>query len=85
VLTTHPRSYAREQDIIDPLHYLPLLEQRPGAFEHAQPMRQLRASWEPVYDELLAHLQDRLSSSRAIREFVRILSLHRCYPPASKP
>ena len=44
-------------------------------------MRQLRANWEPVYDDLLAHLQDRLSSSRAIREFVRILSLHRCYPP----
>ena len=81
VLATHPRSYAREQDVIDPLHYLPLLEQRPGAFEHAQPMRQLRASWEPVYDELLTHLQQRLSGSRAIREFVRILSLHRCYPP----
>jgi len=81
VLATHPRSYAREQDVIDPLHYLPLLEQPPGAFEHAQPMRQLRANWEPVYDDLLAHLQGRLSSSRAIREFVRILSLPRCYPP----
>ncbi len=81
VLATHQRSYAREQDIIDPLHYLPLLEQRPGAFEHARPMRQLRQSWDPIYDDLLAHLQQRLTSARAIREFVRILSLHRCYPP----
>jgi transposase len=81
VLATHGRSYAREQDILDPLHYLPLLEQRPGAFEHARPMRQLRQSWDPIYDDLLDHLQHRLSGSRAIREFVRILSLHRCYPP----
>ena len=57
-----------------------LLEQRPGAFEHAQPMRQLRQRWDPVYDDLLAHLHQRLTGPRAIREFVRILSLHRCYP-----
>jgi transposase len=81
VLATHARSYAREQDILDPLHYLPLLEQRPGAFEHARPMRQLRQSWDPIYDDLLDHLQHRLTGARAIREFVRILSLHRCYPP----
>jgi transposase len=81
VLATHARSYAREQEIIDPLHYLPLLEQRPGAFEHARPMRQLRQNWDPIYDQLLDHLQQRLAGSRAIREFVRILSLHRSYPP----
>jgi transposase len=37
VLARHPRSYEREQDIFDPVHYLPLLAQRPGAFEHAKP------------------------------------------------
>ena len=81
VLARHVRSYGREEDILDPLHYLPLLEQRPGAFEHARPMRQLRQTWDPVYDRLLAHLQERLTGTRAIREFVRILSLHRTYPP----
>jgi transposase len=81
VLATHARNYGREQDITNPLHYLPLLEQRPGAFEHARPMRQLRQNWDPIYDDLLAHLQQRLTSVRAIREFVRILSLHRSYPP----
>lgn len=83
ILTTHARCYEREQDISDPLHYLPLLEQRPGAFEHARPMRQLRQDWDPVYDKLLPHLQQRLSGTRAIREFVRILSLHRQYPAAA--
>nr|MBN1229867.1 IS21 family transposase [Anaerolineae bacterium] len=81
ILARHDRSYGRGQDISDPLHYLPLLEQRPGAFEHARPMRQLRQHWDPVYEQLLTHLQQRLTSTRAIREFVRILSLHRTYPP----
>lgn len=80
VLARHERCYERHQDIIDPLHYLPLLEQRPGAFEHARPMRQLRQTWDRVYDDLLVHLQQRLPGTRAIREFVRILSLHRRYP-----
>ena len=35
----HSRCLGREQDILDPLHYLGLLEQRPGAFEYAIPMR----------------------------------------------
>lgn len=81
ILATHPRSYGHEQDVLNPLHYLPLLEQRPGAFEHAQPMRQLRQQWDAVYDTLLLHLQQRLPGTRAIREFVRILSLQRVYPP----
>ncbi len=31
LLARHLRSYQREQDLFEPLHYLPLLEQRPGA------------------------------------------------------
>jgi len=41
VIARHERSYARQQDILDPLHYLPLLAQRPGAFDHAQPLQGL--------------------------------------------
>jgi hypothetical protein len=42
VIASHPRCYERKQDILDPLHYLPLLEQRPGAFDHAKPIRRWR-------------------------------------------
>ena len=44
VLARHERSYEREQDILDPLHYLSLLEERPGAFEHAKPIRATAAA-----------------------------------------
>ncbi|HVP21173.1 MAG TPA: IS21 family transposase [Anaerolineaceae bacterium] len=37
VIADHPRCWGREQDVIDPLHYLPLLEQRPDRYEHCRP------------------------------------------------
>lgn len=80
VIATHVRSYAREQDIFDPLHYLPLLAQRPGAFEHAKPLRQWRATWPAAYEQLLSKMQQQWPEGRGIREFVQILQLHRDHP-----
>jgi transposase len=76
VLAAHQRCYGRQEDILNPLHYLPLLARRPGAFEHAQPLRQWRQSWPPLYDELLLELKRQRSELKAIREFVQILQLH---------
>ena len=39
VLAVHERCYGREQDILDVFHYLPLLKKRPGAFDHAKPLK----------------------------------------------
>jgi transposase len=81
VIACHTRSYERKQDVFDPLHYLPLLEQRPGAFEHAKPIRQWRKGWPPVYEELLARLQERDSADdQGLRVFIQVLQLHREYP-----
>ncbi len=80
VLARHPRCYDREQDIWDPLHYLPLLEQRPGALAHARPLQQWRTTWPPVYERLLTHLQQRWPEGQGTREFVRILRLHQEFP-----
>jgi hypothetical protein len=33
VIASHPRSYERGAVIYEPLHYLPLLEQKPGALD----------------------------------------------------
>jgi transposase len=79
LLAVHARCYGREQDVFDPLHYLPLLAQRPGAFEYAKPMRQWRAQWPPVYEELLAYLQRQWPEGRGVREFIAILQLHQQY------
>jgi transposase len=80
VIASHPRCYAKKQDVLDPLHYLPLLEQRPGAFDHAKPIRRWRKSWPPVYERLLTELRERWPEGRGVREFVRILKLHSDHP-----
>jgi hypothetical protein len=77
ILAIHRRCYEKGEEIIDPLHYLPLLKQRPGAFDHAKPLRRWRAEWPPVYEELLAQLQQKWPEGRGIREFIAILYLHR--------
>ena len=58
------------------------LAQRPGAFEHAQPLRQWRQSWPPAYETLLSSLrQQQASESQAIRTFIEILQLHQTHAP----
>ena len=79
VLATHSRCYGREQDILNPLHYLRVLETRPGAWEQAKPIQEWRRHWPEIYDRYLAALRERLSSNQATKEFVRILRLHEDY------
>jgi len=80
VIASHTRCYERKQDVLDPLHYLPLLEQRPGAFDHAQPIRRWRETWPPVYETLLNQLRQQWPEGQGVREFVRILKLHHQHP-----
>jgi transposase len=81
IIATHPRCFGREQDVIEPMHYLELLAQRPGAFEHAIPMRRWRKEWPAVYEILLDELRVRWPDGRGVREFLSILKLHRDHPP----
>jgi hypothetical protein len=49
LLASHPRCYEREQDVFDPHHYLPLLLNKPGAFDFAKPIKQWKADWPETY------------------------------------
>ena len=50
VIARHPRSYEREDTIFEPIHYLPLIEQKIGALDQAAPL----AGWElpPAFQTL---------------------------------
>lgn len=80
VIASHERCFGREQDVLEPMHYLDMLIQRPGAFEHAIPMRRWRAQWPAAYETLLSELRMRWPEGRGVREFLSILKLHRDYP-----
>ncbi len=80
LLARHPRCYGREQDVFDPLHYLPLLERSPGALDFAKPIRRWREVWPPSYDVLLRKLRETWPEGRGVRDFIRILELHQEFP-----
>jgi hypothetical protein len=79
-VAVHPRCYGHQQDILEPLHYLPLLAQRPGALNHAKPIRQWRSSWPEVYEQLLSELQRRQPDGAGVRQFIQVLQLHQHHP-----
>ena len=57
---------------LDPLHYLALLERKPGAFDIARPL----ADWHPP--DCFALLRRRLESSlgwQGTREYIKVLRL----------
>lgn len=79
-VAVHARCYGHQQDILDPLHYLPLLAQRPGALNYAKPIRQWRSSWPVVYERLLAEMQRRHPDGVGVRQFIKVLQLHQHHP-----
>jgi transposase len=80
LIARHPRSYAREQDILDPRHYLGLLAQRPGALEHCKAIQQWEQEgrWPPIFGTYLAALRQAHpgGAPAATREYVKILALY---------
>lgn len=82
LLVTHARLYGRDGEQLDPLHYLSLLERKPGGFDLARPIQRWAKQWPPIYHEYLAALR-RARPESATREFVRILQLHARHEPAA--
>ena len=72
VIATHPRSYERDDFVYDPIHYLPLLEQKIGALDQAAPLK----GWELPDDfGSLRRLLESRMGRRGKREYVQVLRL----------
>ena len=72
VIARHRRSYQRDDYVFNPIHYLPLLEQKTGALDQAAPL----AGWElPEEFEILRRLMQSRMGRRGKREFVQVLRL----------
>lgn len=72
IIARHPRHWGKEHTTFDPLHYLALLERKPGAIDFAQPLEH----WE--LPGCFALLRRRLESDlgdRGTREFIKVLRL----------
>jgi hypothetical protein len=72
VIARHERSYAREDFIFDPLHYLALLEQKIGALDQAAPLQ----DWNlPEAFATLRRLLEARMGKPGKREYVQVLRL----------
>jgi len=70
LVARHERCWKREQDLFDPVHYLALLEKKPGGFDHAKPLEQ----WQ--LPDCFAELRRLLEADGlGTREFIRVLRL----------
>jgi hypothetical protein len=81
VVAEHPRSWGKEGTFFDPLHYLPLLERKPGSLDYARPLAGLDLP--PCFDILRRRLQgEEKKTGDGVREFIRVLRLLEDYPMA---
>ena len=72
IIARHPRSYGRDDFVYDPIHYLPLLEQKAGALDQAAPLQ----DWDlPEEFGTLRRLLESRMGRRGKREFVQALRL----------
>ena len=72
IIARHPRSYERDDFVYNPIHYLPLLEQKIGALDQAAPLQ----GWD-LPDEFgtLRRLLESRMGRRGKREYVQVLRL----------
>jgi transposase len=72
VVAAHRRCWGREQVTYDPVHYLALLERKPGAFDFAAPL----AGWElPVCFGVLRRRLEAEFGGPGTRRFISVLRL----------
>jgi transposase len=82
IIATHPRCWEREQDVLDPLHYLSLLARRPRAFAQSKAIRAWRQQWPEAFERYWAMLGEKLPDQERTQTFVRILQLCETHPEA---
>ncbi len=77
MIARHRRSYEPEDLVFDPLHYLPLIEQKIGALDQAAPLR----GWDlPEAFATLRRLMEARMGKAGKREYVQVLRLMESFP-----
>jgi len=76
----HPRSYARYQYVLDPFHYIPLLEKKPGGIHHGRPFK--GEPWGADFARMRRELEYRYGGE-GTRKYIEILLLFTRYPVES--
>jgi hypothetical protein len=76
-IAVHPRCWDKERTLFEPVHYLPLLERKAGAFDQARPLK----DWHlPDCFEVLRRRLEAEDDRHGTREYIRVLRLLEKHP-----
>jgi hypothetical protein len=73
VIATHPRCYGRREKVLEPRHFLVILERKPAALDHAPVYR----DWQlpAAFADLRHAFETRLGPATGARHYIRVLQL----------
>jgi hypothetical protein len=76
-IAVHKRSYARAQSILEFMHYLPVLERKPGALQHGLPLK--GQPWGSIFSQLRDQLRSRygIEGDRYFIDVLLLLQTHK--------
>ena len=75
-IARHGRCWEREKQVFDPIHYLSLLDRKPGSLDHARPF----VGWDLPEDFAVVRRKLEAQREDGTREYIRVLLLLRDYP-----
>ena len=80
-IARHRRLWGREQTAWEPVHYLALLERKPGALDASRPLAGLELA--PCFGVLRRRLERERANGDGTREYIRVLRLLERHPMAA--
>ncbi len=80
VVASHARCYARHERVLDPLHFLAILQEKPAALDHAPVYRDWALP--PVFARLRTRLEADHGVRAGVRQHIRVLQLLARFPLA---
>jgi DNA replication protein DnaC len=78
IVAVHERCYTAGQFVLDPLHYLKLLERKPGRLDNARAVK--GQPWGEPFDLMRKELEYRYSQDGTLR-YIQVLMRFTQYPP----
>jgi transposase len=76
-IARHERLFGNNKWLLEPDHYLDILQRKPGAFDTARVIRQWRATWSEDLERLLSRFKESQGETKGIKDFITVLMLYR--------
>ena len=73
LVASHRRCWKKHETFFSPIHYLALLERKPGGFDFSRPLEEWQLP--SCFDLLRRRLESDLDGSHGIREYIKVLRL----------